>query len=189
LNVVLGDFRELEKHFNEKTFDYVVSISALQWVKNWNDMKRVTEGVYYVLKDNGKVGIQFYPFSELELNMFCKAFRRVGFNCKKIIESFSSQKRVVLIVLHKLKGVINIMRRVRYGGNVQAYKLSRRVKIDKETIKNITNSLAEELAKRMYYKLLLLKFLPEIKAVEKRKLKAINGKEIEKFLDQLSNSE
>jgi ubiquinone/menaquinone biosynthesis C-methylase UbiE len=31
LNVVLGDFRELEKHFKEKSFDYVVSISALQW--------------------------------------------------------------------------------------------------------------------------------------------------------------
>jgi ubiquinone/menaquinone biosynthesis C-methylase UbiE len=101
LNVVLGDFRELEKHFKEKTFDYVVSISALQWVKNWNDMKRVAEGVYYILKDNGKVGIQFYPFSEVELNMFCKAFRRVGFNCKKIIESFSSQKRVVFLLIRK----------------------------------------------------------------------------------------
>jgi ubiquinone/menaquinone biosynthesis C-methylase UbiE len=101
LNVVLGDFRELEKYFNEKTFDYVVSISALQWVKNWNDMKRVAEGVYYVLKDNGKVGIQFYPFSEVELNMFCKAFRKVGFNCKATIESFSSKKRVIFLLIRK----------------------------------------------------------------------------------------
>jgi hypothetical protein len=78
---------------------------------------------------------------------------------------------------------------VRYGENMQTYNLSRIVKIDKEMIKNIANSLAEELTKRMYYKLLLLKFLPEIKTIERRKLKAIKGKEIEKFLDQLSNSE
>jgi hypothetical protein len=33
--------------------------------------------------------------------MFCKAFRRVGFNCKKIIENFSSQKRVVFLLIGK----------------------------------------------------------------------------------------
>ena len=101
LIVVLGDFRELEKYFKEKSFDYVISVSALQWVKNWNDMKRVTEGVYYVLKDNGKVGIQFYPFSEVELNMFCKIFRRAGFNCKVKIGSRHS-KRTIFLLLEKL---------------------------------------------------------------------------------------
>ena len=101
LNVVLGDFRELEKYFRGKTFNCVISVSALQWVKNWNDMKRVAEGVYYVLKDNGKVGIQFYPFSEVELNMFCKAFRRVGFNCKVKIENNRS-KRTIFLLLEKL---------------------------------------------------------------------------------------
>jgi hypothetical protein len=50
-------------------------------------MKRVAEGVYYVLKDNGRVGIQFYPFSDVELNMLCKAFRRVGFKCRVKIEA------------------------------------------------------------------------------------------------------
>jgi ubiquinone/menaquinone biosynthesis C-methylase UbiE len=101
LNVVLGDFRELGKHFKEKSFDYVISVSALQWVKNRNDMKRVAEGVYYVLKDNGKAGIQFYPFSEIELNMFCKAFRRVGFKCMVKIENNRS-KRTVFLLLEKL---------------------------------------------------------------------------------------
>jgi ubiquinone/menaquinone biosynthesis C-methylase UbiE len=101
LIVVLEDFRELEKYFKEKSFDYVISFSALQWVKNWNDMKRVTEGVYYVLKDNGKVGIQFYPFSEVELNMFCKAFKRAGFNYKATIENFSSKKRFIFLLISK----------------------------------------------------------------------------------------
>jgi hypothetical protein len=34
---------------------------------------------------------------------------------------------------------------------------------------------------KIYHKLLLSKFLPEIKAIEKGKLKALKGKEIEKF--------
>jgi hypothetical protein len=80
------------------------------------------------------------------------------------------------------------MQRVKYGENMQTCNLSKIVKIDKELIKNIADSLAEELAKKMYYKLLLLKFLPEIKAVEGGKLKAIEGKEIEEFFDQLLKS-
>jgi hypothetical protein len=80
------------------------------------------------------------------------------------------------------------MQRLKYGENAQTCNLSRAVKIDKEMIKNIVNSLAEELAKRMYYKLLLLRFLPEIKAVEGGKLKAIEGKKIEEFFDKLLKS-
>jgi hypothetical protein len=60
--------------------------------------------------------------------------------------------------------------------------------IDKEIIKNIADTLAEELAKKMYYKLLLLKFLPEIKAIEKGEIKAIEGKEIDDFFARLIKS-
>ena len=38
------------------------------------------------------------------------------------------------------------------------------MRMDKKTVKNIANSLADEMARKMYYKLLMLKFLPEIKA-------------------------
>ena len=34
---------------------------------------------------------------------------------------------------------------------------------------------------RMYYKLMLLRFLPEIKAIESGKLEALEGKEIDNF--------
>jgi hypothetical protein len=40
------------------------------------------------------------------------------------------------------------MQRVKYGENMQTYNLSKIVKIDKELIKNIADSLAEELAKK-----------------------------------------
>jgi len=62
------------------------------------------------------------------------------------------------------------------------------VKIEKQVIKSIANSLAEEMAKKMYYKLLLLKFLPEIKYIEKGKLKALKGKEINEFINSLIKS-
>jgi hypothetical protein len=35
------------------------------------------------------------------------------------------------------------------------------------------NGLAKKLVKKMYYKLLMLKFLPEIKAIENSEIKAI----------------
>jgi len=54
--------------------------------------------------------------------------------------------------------------------------------IDRELIKGIAESLADELAKKMYYKLLMLKFLPEIQAIERESLKPLRGKEINKFL-------
>jgi len=44
----------------------------------------------------------------------------------------------------------------------------------------------EEIARKMYCKSLMVKFLPEIKAIEKGKLKALKGKEIEKFLKEVS---
>jgi hypothetical protein len=71
---------------------------------------------------------------------------------------------------------------------MKGYNLYKGVEISREMIKSIANSLAEEMARKMYYKLLMLKFLPEIKAVEKGKLKALKGKEINNFLVRLIES-
>jgi hypothetical protein len=67
---------------------------------------------------------------------------------------------------------------------MQNYKLSKNAKINKEMIRNIV----EEFARKMYYKLLFLKFLPEVKVVEEGKLKTIKKREIEKFFNKLINS-
>ena len=101
LNVILGDFRYLKEYFTKQSFDCVISISALQWVKKWSDMRKVAEGIFYVLKEQGKAGIQFYPFGELELRMFCRAFICSGFKCKTIIEDRKSKKRTIFILLEK----------------------------------------------------------------------------------------
>jgi hypothetical protein len=41
-------------------------------------------------------------------------------------------------------------------------------KIDRKTIKKIANEFAEEFTKKIYYKTLMLKFLPEVKAIERK---------------------
>ena len=56
----------------------------------------------------------------------------------------------------------------------------------KELVKDMADILVDEMARKMYYKLLMVRFLPEIKAIESGKLKALKGKEIEKFLKELS---
>ncbi len=71
---------------------------------------------------------------------------------------------------------------------MKTYQLTENVKIDRELIKNIADSLAEEMGKKMYYKLLMLRFLPEIKAIEKGRLKTLKGREIDKFFSQLLKS-
>ena len=42
-------------------------------------------------------------------------------------------------------------------------------KIGRKTIKKIANNLAEKFARKIYYKALMLKFLPEVKAIEKKR--------------------
>ena len=66
------------------------------------------------------------------------------------------------------------------------YQLER-FEIDKNLIKSIADSLAGELAERMYYKLMFLRFLPEIKAIESGKIKALKGKGVDKFFNQLKS--
>lgn len=54
-------------------------------------------------------------------------------------------------------------------------------------IKEIADDLADEMARKMYSKLSMLKHLPEIKSIESGKIKAIENKEIHKFLSNTSN--
>ncbi|MFH1369784.1 MAG: hypothetical protein ABII09_00620 [Planctomycetota bacterium] len=51
----------------------------------------------------------------------------------------------------------------------------------------MADNLAEEMATKMYHTLMMVKFLPEIKAVESGKLKGLKGKEIDEFLKDLKD--
>ncbi len=60
--------------------------------------------------------------------------------------------------------------------------------ISEQMIKKISDSIADEIAKRMYYKLLMLKFLPEVREMQAGKFKGLKGKEIDEFFRSLKNS-
>ncbi len=51
--------------------------------------------------------------------------------------------------------------------------------------KKMLEMMVEELARRMYYKLVLMKAIPEIEAIKRGKLKAKKNEEIDKLFEEL----
>ncbi|MEM1804840.1 MAG: methyltransferase domain-containing protein, partial [Nanopusillaceae archaeon] len=95
-------FRELKKYFEKSSFDAIISISAFQWIKERKDMEKIAEGINYILKDGGIVGVQFYPFSYKELKMWEKSFRKY-FLVDTIIENPEiPRKRNIYLIMKKL---------------------------------------------------------------------------------------
>ena len=102
--VIQGDMKDLKALFKAKKFDAVVSASALQWVKEKEDIKAVAEGIHHILKSNGKAAIQFYPKSESELNQARRIFDLSGFESQIIIENRNNpKKRTIFLILNKIK--------------------------------------------------------------------------------------
>ncbi len=85
-NAFLGDMREIATIFPNKKFDAVVSASALQWLKQEEDIKKVANGIYSVLEKDSPVIIQFYPKNEQELKQTAKVFIDNGFNGEIIVD-------------------------------------------------------------------------------------------------------
>jgi len=85
-NIFEGDMRNIKEIFKNKKFDAVVSASALQWLKQEEDIKKVAEGIYSVLDKNAQVIIQFYPKNEQELKQTAKIFINNGFTGEIIVD-------------------------------------------------------------------------------------------------------
>ncbi len=84
--VYVGDMRDIEKLFEGRKFDGVVSVSALQWIKDKQEIQRVARGIYSVLNKDGSLVIQFYPKSEQELKETASIFTQNGFHGQIIID-------------------------------------------------------------------------------------------------------
>ena len=56
------------------------------------------------------------------------------------------------------------------------------VMLNRNLIKSLASEIAEEVATRLYYELLLAVHLPEIEYIKKKKIKALKGKQINLFL-------
>ena len=76
----VGDMRQVGEIFTGRKFDGVVSVSALQWIKDKQEIQKVAQGIYSVLNKNKPLIIQFYPKSEQELQETAKVFTQNGFH-------------------------------------------------------------------------------------------------------------
>jgi cyclopropane fatty-acyl-phospholipid synthase-like methyltransferase len=100
-DVYHGDMRNFKKLKLGK-FDAVVSVSALQWIKDLDEIKKVAEGIGSVLNKGGLMIIQFYPKSEEELKEIAHVFAVNGFKGKLIIDSPEKLKnRLIFLVMER----------------------------------------------------------------------------------------
>jgi len=102
LKVKEGDMRNLKDIFKKEEFNYVVSTSAIQWIRGYINQERVAEGIYYVLRSGGRVGIHFYPKSEEEMKLWGRTFKKVGFDGNFVVDNpGNSRKRNIYLIASK----------------------------------------------------------------------------------------
>jgi len=97
----IGNMANMIKIFNDE-FDAIVSASALQWVKDREDIKDIAKESYSLLKNKGQLVIQFYPKSQKETEKIAKIFTKNGFY-GKIITDWPDipKKRTIYLVMNK----------------------------------------------------------------------------------------
>ncbi|MFX1239550.1 MAG: class I SAM-dependent methyltransferase [Promethearchaeota archaeon] len=86
LSLVLGDINHIP--FRYSSFDHSISISSYNFVvASKHDLKEksliannTATHLNNILKNNGRIIIEFYPESEKELTLFTKSFIKNGFN-------------------------------------------------------------------------------------------------------------
>lgn len=92
-----GDLRKLP--FPNASFDGIISVSALQWLKV-GDVQRVAREFRRVLRAGGKVVAQFYPKSEGEMMAFARSFSEAGFATRVVVDNpMNARKRRVFLLL------------------------------------------------------------------------------------------
>ncbi|RLJ02984.1 MAG: hypothetical protein DRP11_02105 [Candidatus Aenigmatarchaeota archaeon] len=60
-----------------------------------------------------------------------------------------------------------------------------KISFSDEFIQKFVEALSKKIAEDIYYDILLLKHIPELEAIKKNKLKALEGEEAEKWLENL----
>ena len=98
LNTIMASFNNLP--FKESSFDNIISISALQWIRGKNSIYEkekfisVIQEFRRILKTKGTGGIQFYPHKEgINYETIVELFRNSGFRCKIIEEPDKSNQK------------------------------------------------------------------------------------------------
>ncbi len=105
LDVYKADFTQ-EIPFKSEFFDFVISVSTLQWVFHGFKPRVILEKVrkmgleiYRVLKPEGRFVFQFYPKNTEQLNLAGKTFQKAKFQVMKIIDDPTIPKRRKIFLL------------------------------------------------------------------------------------------
>lgn len=98
----VGDMIKVGETFNGRKFDGVVSVSALQWIKDKQEIQKIAQGIYSVLDKDKPLVIQFYPKSEQELKETARVFTKNGFHGETITDYPDVPKnRTVYLVMKR----------------------------------------------------------------------------------------
>ncbi|MHA1277022.1 MAG: class I SAM-dependent methyltransferase [Candidatus Helarchaeota archaeon] len=105
LDVIYGDFT-VQIPFETNFFDYVISISTLQWIFHgfrpkiiYEKGRQAATEVSRVLKEKGKAIFQFYPKNEAQLDLAGRIFKKAHFQVIKIIDEPNIPKRKKVFLL------------------------------------------------------------------------------------------
>jgi len=105
LDVYKADFT-IKIPFESNIFDFIISISTLQWIFHGFKPDVILEKgrttaseIYRVLKPNGRAVIQFYPKNDEQLELAGKIFKKAKFQVTKIIDDPEIPKRRKLFLL------------------------------------------------------------------------------------------
>jgi SAM-dependent methyltransferase len=108
-NMGFEDIKKIKYYYPSNHFDIIISISALNWVcankkelELKNEIKKIGIELYKLVKDTGKIVLQFYVDSEEIYEMVASSFSRCDFEVEKYIYNEKSAiKRKYFLVLHK----------------------------------------------------------------------------------------
>ncbi len=101
------DMKEIGENFDENSFDYIISISAFQWL-DLEGVNKVVKGAKKILKKGGRLGIQFYPKSEQDMIDIGRLFSRNGFEGNFIVDNENSPRKRTIFLVLKSKNSSNI---------------------------------------------------------------------------------
>ncbi|MFX1295302.1 MAG: class I SAM-dependent methyltransferase [Promethearchaeota archaeon] len=105
LNVYKADFT-IKIPFESNFFDFIISISTLQWIFHgfkpeviFEKVKKTATEIYRVLNPVGKAIFQFYPKNDKQLELAGRIFKKAKFRVLKIIDDANISKRRKIFLL------------------------------------------------------------------------------------------
>jgi len=112
--IIMADIRDLP--IRENKIDHIISVSSFNFIyedlcddREKNQVLRSTsEVIRDIIREDGRIIIEFYPESEKDIDLLTKAFKSAGFNGFFVKDNPNMRKEQNYIVLKKEKQFGNL---------------------------------------------------------------------------------